>query len=202
MITTIRQIIRSKYVWVLPTLLAALLIFFNITRADIQTDDAIYSFRAVGYVDYVSSQLQTTPLQWFESLPWWSHLSFHDAPPLVFLIQFIFFTLFGVSTFVAKLPFALAGVGAVVILYLLARRLYDADVAFVASMALAVSSYHVWASRVGYLEIVALFFILLTLYCFVRVLTDTRWWWVFGVSLGLALLVKYPTVFLLPVVVL
>src|SRR3989338_10552223 len=148
-IAIVKRIIRSKYALVLQTVLSAALIFFNITRADIQTDDAMYSFRATGYLDYVASQLQTTPLQWFESLAWWSHLSFHDAPPLVFLIQFIFFALFGVSTFVAKFPFALAGLGSVVVLYMLARRLYDADVAFVASIMLAVSSYHVWASRVG-----------------------------------------------------
>ena len=119
---------------------------------DIQTDDATYSFRAIGYLDYMDSQLQTTPIDWFEKIPAWSKLSFHDAPPLVFAIQYSFFKLFGISTFVARLPFALAGLGSVILLYFIGQRLYNEKVGLLASFLLTIFSYHTWASKVGYLE--------------------------------------------------
>ena len=162
---------NSKYLLAVIIILAAFLIFFGLTRADIQSDDAIYSFRAIGYLDYVDSiNLQPTPLSWFESLPAWSKLSFHDAPPLVFLIQFLFFKLFGVSVFVSRLPFALAGVGSVILVYFLAKELYNQKIAIAAAFILSILSYHVWASKVGFLEPIALFFVLLTFLIFFKAL--------------------------------
>lgn len=181
-------------------ILAAFLIFFNFSRADIQGDDAIYSFRAIGYLDYMDSQLQTSPINWFESIPLWSRLSFHDAPPLVFLIQYLFFKLLGVSLFSARLPFALAGVGSVFLLYLLTKHLYNEKVALLASFILAIFTYHTWASRVGYLEPIVLFFILLTFYLFFKALDDPKKFVFFGISLGLTLLTKYTAFFVLPVI--
>ena len=57
-------------------------------------DDALYSSRALGWLDYLGGG-QTTPIQWFEKIPWWGYLSFHDAPPLVFAVQRLFFAVFG-----------------------------------------------------------------------------------------------------------
>ena len=190
-----------KYLVAAVIVLAAFLIFTGLTRADIQSDDAIYSLRAIGYLDYTDSLLQTTPLNWFESLPTWSKLSFHDAPPLVFLIQFVFFKIFGVSDFSARLPFALAGVGSVYLLYLLARKLYNPNVALLASFILTILTYHSWASRIGYLEPIASFFILLTFYLFFAGLKNPKLLLLFGVSLGLAFLSKYTAFFVLPVVI-
>ncbi|MFA6216006.1 MAG: glycosyltransferase family 39 protein, partial [Patescibacteria group bacterium] len=190
---------KTKYFLPAIVVLAAWLLFFGLNRADIQHDDAIYSFRAVGYLDYTDSQLQTTPIQWFGTIPWWSKLSFHDAPPLVFIIQHLFFSLFGVSVFTARLPFALAGLGSVVLLYLLARQIYNQKVAWISSLILTVFSYHIWASRVGYLEPIALFFILLTGYLFFVSLVDHKKFILFGISLGLTLLTKYTVFFLIPV---
>jgi len=192
---------NSKYLLAVIIILAAFLIFFGLTRADIQSDDAIYSFRAIGYLDYVDSiNLQPTPLSWFESLPAWSKLSFHDAPPLVFLIQFLFFKLFGVSVFVSRLPFALAGVGSVILVYFLAKELYNQKIAIAAAFILSILSYHVWASKVGFLEPIALFFVLLTFLIFFKALRQPRYFIWFGVSLGLALLTKYTAFFILPVI--
>ena len=192
---------NSRYLLAVIIALAAFLIFFNLTRADIQSDDAIYSFRAIGYLDYVDSiNLQPTPLSWFEQLPAWSKLSFHDAPPLVFLIQFLFFKLFGVSVFVSRLPFALAGVGSVILVYFLAKELYNQKIAIAAAFILSILSYHVWASKVGFLEPIALFFVLLTFLIFFKALRQPRYFIWFGVSLGLALLTKYTAFFILPVI--
>ena len=183
-------------------ILAAFFIFFNLTRADIQNDDAIYSFRSIGYLDYTDSQLQTTPIKWFDEIPAWSKLSFHDAPPLVFIIQFVFFKIFGVSDLAAKLPFALAGLGSVILFYFLAEKLYNYKTALLASFILSVLTYHSWASRVGYLEPISLFFVLLTFYLFFTGLRHPKVLPLFGLSMGVAFLTKYTTFFILPVVVL
>ncbi len=182
-------------------ILAAFLIFFRLDRADIQHDDATYVFRAIGYLDYLdTTESQTTPLNWFDSVPWWSKLSFHDHPPLVFLIQHLFFKVFSVSDFSARLPSALAGLGAIILLYFLSRKLYNENVALLASFILAISSYHNWISRVAYLEPIALFFILLTFYLFILAFDNPKRFIWFGVSLGLTLLTKYTTFFIIPVI--
>lgn len=182
-------------------LLAAFLIFAGLTRADVQTDEAAYSFRALGWFDYMdTSNLQTTPVQWFEEIPAWSKLSFHDAPPLVFAIQHIFFQVFGENQLAIRLPFALAGLGSVILLYFLTRKLYGKNTALLASLILAVLSYHSWASKVGYLEPIAAFFAVLTLYLFILSLRNYKKFIFFGISLGLMMLTKYTTFFVIPVI--
>lgn len=174
--------------------IAVFLIFFRLDRADMQTDGAVYSLRALGYLDYLNADVQTTPLQWFDRLPWWSKLSFHDAPPLVLLIQFAFFSLFGHTTFVARLPGALAGVGTVILVMAIARRLWGQRSAVVAGLLLASSTLFTWAAREPYLEGIETFFIILCLWCFVLALERPAWYFAWGASLGAALLSKYTAV--------
>lgn len=182
---------------------AAILIFGGLTRADIQNDDALYSFRAFDYLDHTNSgNRQTTPLQWLEEYPWWAYLSFHDHPPLVFIIQYLFFTVLGSSVLVMKLPFALAGLGSVFALYWLAKELYGYHVALLASLILAILSYHSWASKIGYLEPMLTFFLLLTLIFFVKGFKDNKFFIHFGIFLGLSFLTKYTTLFIIPPILL
>ena len=89
-------------------LFAFILWIWNIGAADLVSDEALYSFRALGWHDYLATDGQTTPFQWFGQIPWWANLSFHDAPPLVFGVQKIFFVIFGDNPFGARLPFVLA----------------------------------------------------------------------------------------------
>jgi 4-amino-4-deoxy-L-arabinose transferase-like glycosyltransferase len=159
---------KKNIILVIIVFLAIILIFFRLDRADMQTDGAHYSFRAIGYLDYMYSQLQTTPIQWFKVIPWWGWLSFHDHPPLVFLIQHIFFILFGISLISARLPVALAGVGSVILLYLIGKELYDRRYGILASLLLTVSTFFIWMSRINYLEGIETFFILLAVLFFLK----------------------------------
>lgn len=182
-------------------LIAASLIFFRLTRADVQTDAGHYSLRAVGYLDFLDSPRQTTPLQWFQPAapPAWTKLSFHDHPPLVFAIQHLFFRAFGVNDVVALLPFALAGVGSVGLLYAIGRRLAGERVGMVAAGLLLASTFFTWSSRIGYLEGIEQVFVLLAVWLWLHAFDDARFlpWW--GVSLGAAVLTKYSALFLVPV---
>jgi len=183
-------------------ILAFSLIFLCLSRADIQHDDATYSFRSLGYFDYMDSNVQTSPISWFDEIPWWGKLSFHDHPPLVFAVQFLFFNLFGNSLFTARLPFALLGIATIYIFYLLIKKLFkNEDIALLSAFVLAVSSYHAWISRIGYLEIFVIFFSVLTFYLFLEALQNHKKFLLFGVSLGLAALTKYTSIFILPVVI-
>lgn len=196
----LKNFFRREHCWYAAVLLiAGFLIFFRLDRADMQTDGAVYSLRSLGYLDYLNTATyQSTPLDWFGSVPWWSRLSFHDAPPLVFLIQFVFFSLFGGSTLVARIPGAVAGVGSVVLTMAIGHRLWGRRAGLFAGLLLASSSLFTWAAREPYLESVETFFILLCLFAFLGALDDQRWWPWWGVTLGLALLTKYTAVLLLP----
>ncbi|OGY44910.1 MAG: hypothetical protein A2729_03970 [Candidatus Buchananbacteria bacterium RIFCSPHIGHO2_01_FULL_39_14] len=178
-------------------LLAAFLIFFRLGRFDLRTDDVLYSLRSIGYIDFLDSNLQTSPFTWFEKNPWWSRLSFHDAPPLVFLIQFIFFKILGVSLISARLPFAFAGLGSIILVYFIGRRLYHEKIGLLAAFLLTIFTYQTWASRVGYLEPMALFFALFTFLFFLKGLENDKFFLWFGVFAGLALLSKYTAIFVL-----
>lgn len=191
---------RGKIILIFIILLAAFLRLANLSRADMIGDAAHYSFRAIGYLDYLAPNNQTTPLVWFGFRPWWSYLSFHEHPPLVFLIQHLFFKIFGISTFVARLPAALFGLGSVLLIYWLAQALFGKKTGYLAALLLAISNYHVWISREAYLESVLMFFILLALAYFIKALKNDSYFIHFGIFLGLSFLCKYTAFFLLPVV--
>ncbi len=182
--------------------LAVLMYCIGVGAHDLLSDDALNSFRALGWFDYLGGTVQTTPIQWFDTIPWWANLSFHDAPPLAFGIQYLFFGVFGMSAFAAKLPFALAGLGVVFVLYRIFLEWRGRAAALAAALLATVSSYAVWASQAGYLEGIEVLFLSLAGYFFLRYTASGAWrdavW--LGVAAGCALSVKYTAIFLVPAV--
>lgn len=193
--------------------------FWALGSSELTFDEGLDAFRSIRYLDYLASDAQSTPVQWFTnaSLPWWTHLSFHDHPPLFFLVQHIFFRLGGDSLFFARLPSALAGVASIILFYLIARTLFspfDQDsrrsgffgfppsvcAGFAAALLASVSMALVLVSRLSMQEGLLFFLLLLNFYFFLRFVEEPRKWWLaFGATLGLALLTKYTAVVLLPV---
>jgi len=190
----------AQYAFIAILLLAAILRFWNVTSLDIQHDHAINSFRALGWFDYLVGDGQTSPINWFGKIPWWGYLSFHDHPPLVFAAQSIAFAIFGEGSLGAFMPFILASLGTIYLLYRLLKKYSAVNEGLLAGLFMAVSSYSIWASRTGYLEGVQLFFITLSLYFFISYIKTKKsivlytWW----TSIALALLAKYTSAFLLP----
>src|SRR3989338_6468966 len=178
------------------------LIFFRLNRADTLNDGSHYSMRALAYLDYIGPNLQTAPIQWFGSVPWWGNLSFHDAPPLVFLIQHIFFKIFGENIIALRLPFALSGVGVLIFVYLITKKLFGKQTAVLSSLALAVSTFFLWSFRTAYLEGVETFFMVAAVYFFIKSLEKEKFWLHTGIFLAFALLSKYTSFFLIPFVIL
>ncbi len=199
-------------------LLAAVLRLMALGSDELTFDEGFYSFRSIGYLDYLESAAQTTPVQWLAptvpsgltdkpdllavnevELPPWLKLSFHDHPPLFFLSQHIFFKTFGNSLLVSRLPSALAGVGSVALIFLIVRLLLKNETAGLAAAFLgAINFSAISVSRLGMMESVLIFFVLVNIYFFLKFLRDKKYWWQFGLTLGLAFLAKYVAFFLIP----
>lgn len=180
-------------------LLAAFLRLVVISRGDTLTDEVLYSFRAIGMLDFDEAADQTTPLEWFDPhTPWWTRLSFHDHPPLVFFIQHISLSVFGENRFGFRFPSALFGIASVYLLYLVGRELYSQRTGLIAAGLLALTVNHVYISRLGLQESYVIFFLLLGSYLFLKAQkNDTYYIWT-GVALGFGFLTKYNVFILVP----
>ncbi|MDD5110099.1 MAG: glycosyltransferase family 39 protein [Patescibacteria group bacterium] len=182
----------QRYLFPAVLLLAIFLRFFQLGAADVISDEAMIAFRSVGYIDYLASPNQPTTWEKFSGpVPVWAYLSFHDHPPLTFAVQWLSFRIFGVNNFALRLPFALAGVASVYLVYLVCRRLFHEQAALLAALLVAVSSASVWVSRIGLQESLVIFFALLAVYWYRRALDDHRFLPAVGLALGLGILTKY-----------
>ncbi len=190
-----------KYLIFLIFLAGALLRLINLGAGDPMGDEVLYAFRAVGPLDFDEAEFQKTPLEWWDpNIPSWTKLSFHDHPPLVFWIQHLFMRIFGENTFAFRLPSALLGIFSIYLLYLIGRQLFSQNVGLLAAAIFAVTVNHVFISRVGLQESYVLFFVLLTVYFFLKALQEDKYLILTGLSLGLGLLTKYTTFIVVPII--
>src|SRR3989338_11207420 len=122
-------------------IIAFLFRIWNAGNIDILGDEAADSFRSIGYLDYLGTNFQTQPIDWYKNvaLPWWTKLSFHDDPPLVFLTQHIFFRIFGDFNLIAKLPSILWGVFSTLLVYLIARKFSEQRLALLFAFLFSIS---------------------------------------------------------------
>ncbi len=209
---------KSIFILLAILVLAFVLRFWGAWNQDILGDEAADAFRSVGYLDYLGTSFQTQPIDWYKDaqLPFWTKLSFHDFPPLAILIQHAFFSIFGDSILVARLPAILFGVGAVFLIYLITKLFFSEALALLAAFLFAINGVMVWIFRTSLLEPILLFFILLNIYSFFCAIGAfppspgsgragvsggkfNKYWWVFGGTLGLVALTKYTGVFIAPV---
>src|SRR3989338_8526924 len=138
---------NTIYILAAIIFLAAVLRLWGIGAGDPVGDEVLYAFRAVGLLDYDVAEFQTTPLQWFDgNIPWWTKLSFHDHPPLVFLIQHFFIKIFGENIFAFRFSAALFGIASVYLIYKLGALLFSPLVGIISALILAVSSNHILIS--------------------------------------------------------
>ncbi len=181
----------KKYLfWIL--IVSAVLTVFGLNRGDVVNDEVFYGFRAIGMLDYVGADYQPTPLQQFDgNIPWWTKLSFHDHPPLVFLVQNISMKIFGENVWAFRLPSAIFGIASVYLLYLIGTLLVSPTAGIAAAAAYGLTLNHIFISRSGLQEAQAIFFGLLASYFFLRAFEkNTHFVWA-GVAIGFGMLSKY-----------
>lgn len=196
--------VKRQYWLIFILLVAAFLRLYNLSSGDPVNDEVFYAFRGLGMMDFDEAELQTTPLEWYDSVDppngrWWMKLSFHDHPPLVFAAQSVFMRLFGERVWAFRLPSALLGVASVYLLFAISSSLFTPLVGLIAAALMAVTLNHVYISRIGLQESYVIFFILLASHFFLRGLNNRRAFVWAGIAFGFGLLAKYTVAIIAPI---
>lgn len=130
-----------------------------------------------------------------------------DKPPLYFWIVGVFLWLTGSLRVAILLPGLLAGLGAVLLIYDLARRLWNREIGFAAGLALLATVQFVWQARQGQIDATLCFLTTLSVYGFLRHLLlgpAWRWWFIAWAAAGLGIITKgvgfLPVLILIPYV--
>jgi 4-amino-4-deoxy-L-arabinose transferase-like glycosyltransferase len=126
-----------------------------------------------------------------------------EKPILLYWLQAFAYSVFGVTEFAARLPSALAGLGTIVVTYLLTARVASRRAALIAALALATMFRFVTYARQGLTDVPVLFFVTAAVYGFVVSWQEpsSRWAARLGwLCVGLGMLTKGP-VGLLPVMI-
>ncbi len=121
-------------------------------------------------------------------------------PVLLYWLQMVSFSLFGINEFAARFPSAVAALGTVVLAYELARSMFSRSTGFIAGVIVATTPMLCGAARFANQDALLNFFTVLTFTVFWLGANEPRWWWfaLLGVTSGLAVLAKGPVGCVLP----
>src|SRR5690606_7973623 len=118
---------------------------------------------------------------------------FQDKPPLLFWMQAFFYWLTGSERVGFLLPSLLAGLGTVLLVHDLGRRLWNREAGIAAALALLFTVQFTLQARRAQLDALLVFFTVLSLYCLMRqLLLGGGWRWAIGagIAAGLGVLTK------------
>ncbi len=188
---------KAKIHLALAIILLTAAFFFRLGRADTSTDTATYLYRSLGYVDYMSSILQTTPLQWFSTVPWWAHLSFHDAPPLAFILYHFALAFSSNAVFAARAVSALCGIGVGILLWCYTYKRASVMAAWFSLAGYFALSTLITLQRTTLLESTMIIWLAGGFFAFYNIKKHPRYWYVAAVCFAAALLTKYTAIFIL-----
>ncbi len=132
-------------------------------------------------------------------VPQWHFQPWFEKPPLALWITAIFFRLFGVNEFWARLGSALASIGIVAVVHFVALRLRGLLSAWIATLMLLTTFGFLRVARMGELDA------LLTLGCLIALLGlakvragDPRGWYWFWIGFAIAVMTKGAAAVMLP----
>jgi 4-amino-4-deoxy-L-arabinose transferase-like glycosyltransferase len=174
--------IRAR--WIVPLVVVAVaapIIFFRLGSASLASwDEAIYA--------QVAKEMLETG-DWITTR--YDHMFFFDKPPLLMWAQAFLFQSFGMTELNARIPSALAGVGIVLLTYLLGARAYGKPAGVLGVAILLSTSGFLTYARFGTTDSLLAFFSYLAIYAYLRARAGTqRWWLLVGAALGLAVMTK------------
>ena len=124
-------------------------------------------------------------------------------PPLFSVLTKVSFDLFGASLFSARLVSAVFSILSLWVVFELAYTMYGKKAALLSAFLLAVMPGYFWLSRLALLEIMLVFFFMLSLFLFFRWLSTSKNWLLIlsGLALGFGFLTKYQVIAVVPVMV-
>src|SRR5581483_8946843 len=167
---------------VLIALLAAFCDFFQLQRN---------GYANLYYASAVRSMLESWHNFFFVSFDPGGFVTV-DKPPLGFWIQTLSAKIFGFSGFSILLPEALAGVGSVLLLYLLVRRIFGPTAGLLAALFLAITPISVVTNRNNTIDSLLVFTVLLAAYAASRAIErgSLRWLLLCAALVGLGFNIK------------
>ena len=119
-----------------------------------------------------------------------NQVPYSDHPPFGFILIAASFIIFGISEFSARFPSAALGFGSTVLLYFIAKNLFNRAIGIGAALMLTSSVWFMLRARSGNLDTVFLFFYLLTFYFAIKVKNNHKWIYPMFVSFALVNLTK------------
>lgn len=174
--------IRAR--WILPLLVVAVatpILFFRLGSASLASwDESIYA--------QVAKEMLETG-DWITTR--YDHAFFFDKPPLLMWAQAFLFQAFGMTEFNARIPSALAGIGIVLLTYLLTARAFGRLAGVLSVAVLLSTSGFIQYVRFGTTDALLSLFSYLAIYAYLRSRDGTQnWWLAVGAALGLAVMTK------------
>lgn len=130
----------------------------------------------------------------------WAGQPWSDKPPLYMWVTVVFYKIFGINEFSARLFSALCGMGTVVVTYLIARQLYSRRAAFCAALVLLSTWHFIWISKMGMLDAAFTFFISLSIYWFVAGTKQKIYLFLSMLSFGCVFMTKGSGALLVPII--
>ncbi|MBU3906868.1 MAG: glycosyltransferase family 39 protein [Nanoarchaeota archaeon] len=170
---------NRKYVLLL--FIAAFILRFLISlRIRFYADELQFITQSIGFID--SGKLQTL-----------------NQDGVWYFLTNIFMNIFGVNVLGARFLSILLGAFSVILIYLIAKEIFDEKIALIASIILAFSSYHTLNS-IGAMDLPMAFFVFLSMYFLILFLkTDKQKFFLLAwVSLGFAIMIKQIAVLFIP----
>jgi 4-amino-4-deoxy-L-arabinose transferase-like glycosyltransferase len=114
---------------------------------------------------------------------------------LIFWLIAASYKIFGLNEFAVRFVPATFGVLSIIITYLLAKQIFDKKIALLSSLLLSLCQFHVKYSRQGMLDVPLTFFVLLTLFLFIKGFnskSESPFFFILaGISQGLGILTKW-----------
>lgn len=177
-------------------ILAAILVFAFVTRVYSLGSPKSEYFDEVYHAFTAKVILHNDPKAW----EWWNTPPEGFAyewthPPLAKLGMFLGMKIFGETSFGWRIPGALLGVGAVLIIYLLCMALFeDSGIALLSAGVFSLDGLPLVISRIGMNDSYILFFSLLSIYLYLK---KKDFW--SALSFGLALASKWSAIWAIPI---
>lgn len=164
------KLVKNNFSLLLIIFLAAILRIFQLGSIPIGFNDDEAAF---GYTAYSVSQSGRD--EWGSLLPFPVFESFGDWKLAGYLYPTVISQIvFGPTEFATRLPSAIIGILAVFACYLLARELFTKGIGLISSLLLAISPWHIVASRNAFESDIQIFFITLAAYLFIKSLKNKK----------------------------
>lgn len=163
------------------TLVAAIVLLWGLGAHPLKNwDEAIYA--------QVAKEMFTTG-DWLTMR--WDSMQWFEKPPLYIWMTTIFYHLFGVNEFSARLPSALGGIGLVTFTFLVGQKIYGKAVGLLAAVIVLTNFQIVQTSRLVVMDVLMTFFIFAAIYFYLRARdNNSHWWYAVAIAVALAFMTK------------